>query len=168
MSSGDLIRVDPDPHTGESIGIDDTAWPRVVLRWPGGERSDDELVAAANALRALGARGETYTLLVDAREARPPTRAQLGMMLALARRFGPGVRCVATAIVSRSSIVRASIDSVRWMYLTPSRCTHFDELGAAMRWLDRAALERDALAPRARSARAGADHRPGSIPPPPS
>lgn len=118
------------------IHVDASAWPRVALVWPGGVRSDSEVAAGLRSLERLAQRGRAHGLLVDARDARAPTPSQLGMILDLARRTGPGARCVAHAVVTRSPGVRAIVDSLRWMHLTPARWAHFDDLSAATEWLD--------------------------------
>ncbi|MDQ3031152.1 MAG: hypothetical protein M3Y87_01950 [Myxococcota bacterium] len=147
----------------DGIQVDESAWPRVVLRWPAGIRSDREVAAALDTLRGIGRRGEEHTLLVDARGAQAPTSIQLGLILDLMRRVGPSARCLAIAVATRSACVRACVDSVRWMHLTPSRWSHFDEVAPAGEWLDEcfASASRSALL----GARAG-ERRSASTPPP--
>jgi hypothetical protein len=129
------------PPGASRIVVDASAWPRVALRWPGGVRGDHEVGAALDALRAIAMRREAHALSIDARDARPPTPAQLGRILALARSASPRTACVATALVSRSAQVRATVDSIRWLYLTSTAWACFDEPAAADAWLG-AMLER--------------------------
>lgn len=153
------------------ISVDASAWPLVVLRWPAGVRGDAEVDGALARLEAIAARREAHGLLVDARDARTPTPAQLGRILEVARRTGPSSRCVAHAIVARSAGVRAIVDSIRWMTLTRARWAHFDELGPAEAWVGQTlARERamETLAAPSRGARAY-DPRPArraTLPPP--
>ncbi|WP_157069029.1 hypothetical protein [Sandaracinus amylolyticus] len=138
MTLGDALAAPVDPareRTGIRIEIE--AWPRVRLTWPAGVRHDAEVADALRALEAIAQRGRPFVLLVDARDARPPTRVQLGMILDAMRRIGPDARCLAHAVVTRSIPVRAFVDSLRWMRLTPSAWAYFDDEASAIAWLDR-------------------------------
>ncbi len=159
----DLFATDPRPARTSGVEVDRSSWPLVVLRWPGGERDDREVARAIAVLDLIAGSDEAHAVLVDAADARAPTPSQLGMILDCARRAGPQSRCVATAIVTRSPVSRAIVDSVRWMALTPARWGHFASAEAARPWLE-AQLNgrRDASAtyPVVRDAR-----RPSSPPP---
>ncbi|UJR81685.1 STAS/SEC14 domain-containing protein [Sandaracinus amylolyticus] len=136
MSLGDALAAPVDPareRTGIHVAID--TWPRVRLTWPAGVRHDAEVADALHTLEAIAQRGRPFVLLVDARDARPPTPAQLGMMLDAMRRIGPDARCLAHAVVTRSAPVRAFVDSLRWMRLTPSAWAYFDDEPSAIAWL---------------------------------
>jgi hypothetical protein len=118
--------------------IDERAWPRLVVRWPAGALEDDAVATALDALLAIAARPVVHTVLVDLRDAWKPTHSQLGMIIEAARLAGPRSHAVAVAIVARSSIVRATVDSIRWMHMTGARWASFDDVAPATEWLDNA------------------------------
>src|SRR5690606_39034308 len=129
MSLGQALGAPREEATGVGpIRVDASAWPRVVVTWPGGVRSDHEVAECLRALALLSRQREAHGVVIDARDARALTPAQLGMVIDLTRRAGPEARCVVHALVTRSPAVRAMADSVRWLHLTPARWAHFEDL----------------------------------------
>lgn len=136
MSSGDLYRMRVSEHLDDSLGVDERGWPHLILRWPAGIRSDEEVARDLAEVRSICVRREEHTLLVDARHARVPTYRQLGMILELARTAPAETSCVAVAVVSPSAAVRASVDSIRWLHLMRTRLAYFVDIEPAIEWLE--------------------------------
>jgi hypothetical protein len=110
-------------------------WPLVVLTWPAGRRSDEEVRVVCDALREVVARDREHVLLVDARRASVPTPAQLREILRLPAELEGRTRCRATAYLVATPSIKAVLDSIGWMKIGRQELASFRTLAEGERWL---------------------------------
>ncbi len=124
----------PDPT---QFTIDVTRWPLVVITQHVPQLSDEERVATLDETdRVLHANRGRYGLVLDNRKAEPPSARQRALIGDYGVRSADRVRvrCIATALVVSTEVMRAMITAVQWQTGKQANFEVFDELAMALAW----------------------------------
>jgi hypothetical protein len=121
-----------DSHTSS---IDTTRWPIVLITPHHEPRSDGELSALLGELdRVLQARNGRFALVIDTRQALPPSatqRAQIGDYCMRAADHSLA-RCVSVGVVATTDLMRATVTAVGWHSGRRGNVATFDDLTLAL------------------------------------
>ncbi len=132
--------------------LDITRWPLVVITQHVSQLSDEERIATLEETdRVLAEQTGRYALVLDNRKAEPPSAKQRALIGEYGVRSAERVkqRCVATALVVSTEVMRAMITAVQWQTGKQDNLEVFDELAMALAWTQhRLSLDRPSLPPK--------------------
>lgn len=117
--------------------IDVSRWPLVIITQHVAQLSDEERIATLDETdRVLEARTGRYGLVLDNRKAEPPSAKQRAVIGEYGVRSAERVRtrCVATALVVSTEVMRSMITAVQWKTGKQENLEVFDELAMALAW----------------------------------
>lgn len=133
------------------FSIDVVRWPMVLITQHVAQLTDEERVATlVETDRVLLANQGRYGLVLDNRQAQPPLAKQRALIGEYGVRSAERVRarCVSTALVVSSEVMRAMITAVQWQTGKQDNLQVFDELAMALAWTQhRLDLARHSLPP---------------------
>lgn len=127
-----------DRGVSEYFTIDESAWPRVRIHIADVAVPDAALLRSVAVLGAIARRGERYTLLFDARGAKP-LGAQQRKLLAdasLPTAADAARNCAGSAIVVSNMLLAGIVTALHWLKPTDYPEKVFSSVAEAEAWLD--------------------------------
>ena len=117
--------------------VDEVDWPHVRVRVNDVEVTDADLLASVTSLGAIAKRGERYTLLIDARGARPLGARQRQILAEASRATEAEAtrNCAASAIIVSNAIMRGVMTALHWLKPTGYPERSFTDIGEAEAWV---------------------------------
>jgi hypothetical protein len=126
--------------------IDATRWPVVVITQHVAQLTDEERTASLQQTdRLLNDRHGRYAMVLDNRRAEPPPAKQRALIADYGVRSAERMRqrCICTALIVSSDVMRAMITAVQWQTGRPANSEVFEDLSGALAWTEqRLSLER--------------------------
>lgn len=127
-----------DAAVSDYFTIDQSAWPRVRIHVTDVAVPDGALLRSVSVLGGIAKRGERYTLLFDARNAKP-LGAQQRKLLAdasLPTAAYAARNCAGSAIVVNNMVIAGIVTALHWLKPTDYPEKVFSSVGEAEAWLD--------------------------------
>lgn len=124
------------PHQGKVI-VDSSRWPVVVISQVVAQLTDEErLSSLAEADALMEGRTGRYAVVLDNRLAGPLSPTQRSLVAEYGKRSAERVRirCVGTAMVVSSEVMRMMVTAIQWQTGKMSETQVFDDLDAGTRW----------------------------------
>ncbi len=118
--------------------LDMARWPLVVITQHVPQLTDEERAATLEETdRVLLANPGRYGLVLDNRQAQPPSAKQRALIGEYGVRSAERVRarCVATALLVSTEVMRAMVTAVQWQIGKQDNFEVFDELSGALAWV---------------------------------
>lgn len=118
--------------------VDESNWPRVYVRVATNDVTDAELLESVEVLGAIAQRGVRYTLLIDARGAKPLSSAQRKLLAdaSEATAADAAKNCAASAILVSNALMSGIMTAIHWLKRTDYPERSFSERYEAEKWLD--------------------------------
>ncbi|MCA9533268.1 MAG: hypothetical protein KC593_06310 [Myxococcales bacterium] len=122
----------------EYFKIDERAWPRVRINIADVPVPDEALLRSVEQLGAIAKRGERYTLLFDARGAKPLGAQQRKLLADASVPTAPYAarNCAGSAIVVSNMVLAGIVTALHWLKPTDYPEKVFSSLEEAEAWLD--------------------------------
>ena len=122
----------------EYLKIDERAWPRVRINIADVPVPDEALLRSVEQLGAIAKRGERYTLLFDARGAKPLGAQQRKLLADASVPTAPYAarNCAGSAIVVSNMVLAGIVTALHWLKPTDYPEKVFSSLEEAEAWLD--------------------------------
>jgi hypothetical protein len=117
--------------------IDVTRWPIVIITQHVAQLTDEERIASLESTDyVLNQRSGRYAIVLDNRRAAPPSPTQRAMIAEYGLKSIERIRarCICTAIVVTTDVMRAMVTAVQWKTGRPPNTEVFDDLAIALAW----------------------------------
>ncbi len=127
-----------DRATGGYFTFDESRWPRVHVHIADVAVPDEALLRSVAVLGEVAKRGERYTLLFDARNAKPLGAQQRKLLADASLPTAPHAarNCAGSAIVVSNMLLAGIVTALHWLKPTDYPEKVFSSMAEAEAWLD--------------------------------